>query len=161
MKEELPSDSDTAPASMQGKRGLCPAFPSRASVFVRGSLVMALVLLVWPAPEEPPTSWIATPEEVAQFAPDAGVGEETLASAEAAPRAVLPPSYLGLRMPKDPIPGQKKPPCAPGQRAINGGCWFGPSATLKPPCGSEAFDYDDGCYMPVFPAPRQPTSDTP
>jgi eukaryotic-like serine/threonine-protein kinase len=163
--EELPSesDSDTEPASTRGEHPSAPVFPSWAGAFVMGSLVMALlVLLVRPAPEEPHPPWIATPEEVAQFAPDAGVGEEALASFQNMPRAVLPPSYLGLRMPKEPIPGQKKPPCEPDiQKVINGGCWVGPLGTRKPPCGSEAFDYDDGCYMPVFPPPRQPASGTP
>ena len=101
------------------------------------------------------------PKEVERFAPDGGVGEEALSSAQSAPRVAVPPSFLGLRIPKEPMPGQKKPPCAIGQRVINGGCWFGPNAMAKPPCGSEAFEYDDGCYMPVFPAPRQPTSEPP
>jgi eukaryotic-like serine/threonine-protein kinase len=154
--------SDTDPASTQGERRPLPAFPVLVGAFMMGGLFMALLVFqVRPRPEEPPPPWIATPEEVAQFAPDAGVGEEALTSVQAVPRVVLPPSYVGLRMPKEALPGQKKPPCAPGQRAINGGCWFGPSATLKPPCGPEAVEYDDGCYMPVFLAPRQPTSDTP
>jgi eukaryotic-like serine/threonine-protein kinase len=94
--------------------------------------------------------------------PDAGVGEEVLLSAQDVPRAAVPIYGVVRPMPKQPFPGQLKPPCDPdSQRVINGGCWFGPSSGLKPPCGKNAFEYEDGCYVPLFDPPRQPTSDSP
>lgn len=91
---------------------------------------------------------------------DGGVGDEAVTSVVAVPKAGVPIYALGLPMPRQPYPGQKKPPCVPElQRAINGGCWAGPHATKKPPCGPAAFDYDDGCYIPVIDAPRMPTSE--
>lgn len=159
--EEILSDTEPTPACRE-RRGF-PTFPVLGAAFMLGAFVMALLpIRRQPAPEEPPSPWLSTPEEVTQFTPDGGVGEEALSSVQNVPRAVVPPSVLGLRMQKEPLPGQKKPPCEPEiQTVINGGCWVGPLGKRKPPCGSEAFDYDDGCYMPVFPAPRQPTSEPP
>jgi eukaryotic-like serine/threonine-protein kinase len=95
-------------------------------------------------------------------APDAGVGEMALASAQAFPRNPAPILALGLPMPKQPFPGQRRPPCDPEvERAISGGCWIGPLASKKPPCGPTWYDYDGGCYAPNLAAPRQPTSDPP
>jgi serine/threonine protein kinase len=108
----------------------------------------------------PPTAekWMAPTVE----APDAGVGDMGLASAHAFPRDPAPNLALGLPMPKQPFPGQRRPPCDPdAERAINGGCWIGPITSKKPPCGTAWYDYDGGCYAPHITAPRQPTSDPP
>jgi len=95
-------------------------------------------------------------------APDAGVGDMVLASAHVLPRNPGPILALGLPMPKQPFPGQRKPPCDPVmEKVINGGCWAGPIGSRQPPCGNVAYDYDGGCYMPSLAAPRQPTSDPP
>jgi len=95
-------------------------------------------------------------------APDAGVGDMALASAQALPRNPAPILALGLPMPKQPLPGQRKPPCDPIlERTINGGCWLGPIGTRKPPCGNLGYDYEGNCYAPNFNGPRQPTSDPP
>jgi serine/threonine protein kinase len=112
------------------------------------------------------TDPIPTPAEESRVppidAPDAGVGDTALASAHALPRNPDPILALGLPMPKQPFPGQRKPPCDPiAERDINGGCWLGPIGTRKPPCGNVAYDYDGGCYAPNFNAPRQPTSNPP
>jgi serine/threonine protein kinase len=178
--EESLSDTDSAqdsarssPHSREERREpIAPLTPlpfwlSLASAgLVSGVVVALVVLLVRPGPPEPatsPTPRLATPEEVAQFAPDAGVGEEALMAVMEEPSAEEPALLsLARAMPSKPFEWQKRPPCAPKtQRAINGGCWFGPVATQKPPCGAEAFDYDDGCYMPVATPPRQPNAVTP
>ena len=85
-----------------------------------------------------------------------------MASAAQSPRPVSPSFALGLPMRREPFPGQKKPPCDAEmlQKTINGGCWVGPG-TKKPPCGPEAFDYDGGCYTPIFKLPHSPTSEDP
>jgi serine/threonine protein kinase len=105
-------------------------------------------------------------------APEGRVSKRTVGLAEAdveggvaamdVPRVVMPEHALALPMPKNPFPGQRKPPCDPEmQKAINGGCWAGPIGTKKPPCGKNAVDYDDGCYLPVFDMPAPSTSEQP
>jgi len=71
-------------------------------------------------------------------------------------------SALALPMLKNPLPGQRKPPCEPRtQKAINGACWWVLDPSAKPPCGKSAYDHDDGCYGPVFEGTRPPTSEQP
>ncbi len=163
--------ADTERTSNPGprRRFAVPVWLSLGAAAVAGGLlVMAVSELQRPRPNSPAVpEWspgIAehVPETPAPETPDGGVGDEALASAVNVPRVGVPLYALGLRMPRQPFPGQTKPPCEPEiQRAINGGCWFGPSGTKKPPCGPKAFDYEDGCYMPVFDAPRAPTSEDP
>jgi hypothetical protein len=109
-----------------------------------------------PAPrrEEPP-------RDVAQFAPDAGVGEEALSTAEDLPHTTSPAmTALARPMPQKAFPGQKKPPCEPGYEiAALGACWA--VFEKKPPCGSGGYELDGLCVRAVFPAPRQPTSNQP
>jgi serine/threonine protein kinase len=143
------------------------AWLSWASAAAVGGLIMAFVEhLRRPGPVEPagqePARATQDWHAPAVDTPDAGVSEEALASAQGIPRTGVPAYAIGLPMPKSPFPGQRKPPCDPRtQRAINGGCWTGPIGTERPPCGSSAFDHDDGCYVPFFDAPRAPTSDPP
>ncbi|MDC0710376.1 serine/threonine-protein kinase [Stigmatella sp. ncwal1] len=69
------------------------------------------------------------------------------------------PHGLSLDMPKEPLPGQRRPPCPRPQIGLQGGCWFELRAT--PPCGEGAYAWKDACYSPV-PAPQRPsTSDKP
>jgi serine/threonine protein kinase len=71
-----------------------------------------------------PQPWIATHEEMAQFAPDAGVGEEVHSSFHDPPRAAMPVYGLRLPMPKTPLPGQRRPPCDPDSEMMAlGACW--------------------------------------
>jgi len=89
---------------------------------------------------------------------DGGV-DEVLAAAEAHPTYGVPSTLLGLPMPKQPRPGQRRPPCGEAQRQINGACWWRVEGR-KPPC-EEAYEYDGRCYLPVERAERTPTSDEP
>ncbi|SEL06275.1 Protein kinase domain-containing protein [Stigmatella aurantiaca] len=67
---------------------------------------------------------------------------------------------VGLGMPKKPFPGQRRPPCRPQyEREINGGCWSPPRDAPPPPCGDNAFDWQDGCYIPVLELRRPSTSE--
>lgn len=62
-------------------------------------------------------------------------------------------------VPKQPLRGQKLPPCDAGLRevAINGGCWVGPFA---PPCG-RLHEYENQCYRAVAADPKEPVSEKP
>jgi eukaryotic-like serine/threonine-protein kinase len=127
-----------------------------------GCAVMAfVVLLARPAPEGSHAPWLVPSEEMAQFVPDTGVGQEALSSVQDLPRAVMPLVLpVGVPMPKKPFDGQRKPPCDPDTEiAVMGACW----AVLKKeaPCGPKAFDYEGRCLRASFDAPRQPTSDPP
>jgi hypothetical protein len=110
------------------------------------------------SPERAP--WIAPPEEVAQFAPDAGVSEEALSSVHDVPRAVVPYLTVGRPMLKQPLDGQRRPPCGRGETPINGGCWV-EVGREKPPCGDKMFEYEGYCYLPSFDEPPRPTSNPP
>ncbi len=100
--------------------------------------------------------------EVAQFAPDAGVGEEVLASVEAVEKRVGPWILaLGRPIPSKPYPDQRRPPCERGEKEINGGCWVGPLRDEVPPCGDKMFEYQGGCYFASFAGPKTPTSGEP
>ena len=109
-----------------------------------------------------PAPWLTTPEEIAQFAPDAGVTEEALARAEnMIPRVGPFVASFGRAMPPQPFPTQRRPPCVRGEWEINGGCWFKVDEREKPPCGDKMFDYEGRCYLVSFNDARQPTSGEP
>lgn len=108
-----------------------------------------------------PPPWIDEPDEVAQFAPDAGVADEGVASVQDVPQVVLPARMsFGRPMPTTPLRGQRRPPCPRGDREINGACWV-KVADETPPCGDTMFDYAGGCYKVSVDMPRQPTSEDP
>jgi hypothetical protein len=168
--------SDTEPAHPPGPRSTGeeryrrrPAFPAWLSLasagLVSGMVVALAVLVVQPSRPEPAferSAFLATPEELAQFATDGGVAEEALATVQNAPRAVMPLVLtVGEPIPKKPPEGQKKPPCGPGQVAINGACWAGPIKGQEAPCQQGMFDHEGECYFAIYDAPRQPTSGTP
>jgi serine/threonine protein kinase len=89
--------------------------------------------------------------------PNGGVGNGALTEAWNFPSTGRLNYAIGLRMPKTPLPDQRKPPCERGETTINGACWV-KVADEKPPCGPKMFDYGDGCYMPSADPPHQPSS---
>jgi hypothetical protein len=96
-------------------------------------------------------------EEQATGLADAGV-EESLASAVVTSSAKANPEWISRELPKNPLPGQRKPPCTPRkERAINGACWV--HLGMDAPCGDE-FEWEGRCYMISYATPRQPTSDS-
>ncbi len=138
---------------------------SWAAAAMVGGLVVGMMLKPSrPLPSEPepsePAPWIATPEEIKQFAPDAGVSEEALSTAHDVPQAVVPHFTVGRPMLKKPLQGQRRPPCGRGETPINGGCWV-EVGREKPPCGDKMFEHEGYCYFPAFDEQRQPTSDEP
>jgi hypothetical protein len=81
------------------------------------------------------------------------------ATSELAPmRTDSTPRAVGLPMPEKPFPGQRTPPCTRhGEVEIRGGCWYALRDAL-PPCKEDAYDWNRACYLPSYPARRQPTS---
>jgi eukaryotic-like serine/threonine-protein kinase len=172
-----PTFSSDLSTSSESSRSLSSTVPKRrpygtsfpiwlswaSAAMVGGTLVTLAAELHWSSSPAPEASSASEERYVPQRdIPDAGVGDEALLSAQDVPRAAVPTYGIGRSMPNEPFPNQRKPPCDPdSERVINGGCWFGPSGTRKPPCGKNAFEYEDGCYVPMFDPPRQPTSDPP
>jgi serine/threonine protein kinase len=141
-----------------------PIWLSWASAAMVGGTLVTIGAEVHRSSSSEPEAWSASEERHVPHrdTPDAGVADEALLSAQDVPRAAALIYGMGRALPKQPYPNQRKPPCDPvSERVINGGCWFPRSGTLKPPCGKNAFEYEDGCYVPMFDPPRQPTSDPP
>lgn len=141
-----------------------PIWLSWASAAMVGGTLVALATESHRSSSPKPEPWSSSEERHVPHrdAPDAGVGDEALLSAQDVPRAPVPSYGVGRAMPEQPFPNQRKPPCDPeSERVINGGCWFPRSGTTKPPCGKNAFEYEGACYVPMFTTPRQPTSDPP
>jgi hypothetical protein len=72
---------------------------------------------------------------------------------------------LGAPLPEQPFPGQSKPPCKrTGEVELQGACWLR-LADAKPPCKEEgkedAYLWKGACYLPSYPAGREPTSSPP
>ena len=70
------------------------------------------------------------------------------------------PGGLSLEMLKEPLPGQRRPPCPRAQSNIRGGCWV-EVAKVSPPCGDVFYEWKGACYAPVAAPQRPSTSDTP
>jgi hypothetical protein len=102
----------------------------------------------------------AAADERAVGLADGGV-DGVLAAAEPQPSYRVPGDELATPVPEKPEPGQRKPPCKPSYRAINGGCWIHVT-TMKPPC-EDSYEHDGKCYLPVIPRGRSqpPTSGEP
>ncbi|HVG60977.1 MAG TPA: serine/threonine-protein kinase [Hyalangium sp.] len=93
-----------------------------------------------------------------------GVGDSASGSASltlAPMRTDSTPSAVGLPMPEKPFPGQRTPPCnRNGEVELRGGCWYAlRDATL--PCKEDAYEWNRACYLPSYPARRQPTTQPP
>jgi serine/threonine protein kinase len=169
--EEVLSGTDSAPSSESSSSEEEEWRPSNelrawlswaSAAMVGGLLVLFGAQLIRTISEqEPAPPWRATAEEVVQFAPDAGVGDEVLQAVEDLPSAGVSPSAIGREMPKQPFPGQRKPPCEPRlETEIMGACWVRVGSETSP-CGMKMFDWGGMCFTPSFTAPRQPTSDGP
>jgi hypothetical protein len=160
------SSTDSTRAGRRRRREVgVPDWLAQALVALAGGLVVVLVLLVvllLSRAGEPAPRWMEDRhQEVARFAPDAGVGDEALSTVEDVPHSTASAAMaLARPMPSKAFPGQKKPPCeARHETAALGACWVVLAA--KPPCGTGAYELDGLCVRAVFPAPRQPTSEQP
>jgi eukaryotic-like serine/threonine-protein kinase len=83
---------------------------------------------------------------------DAAAGELSVPSAVQESE----PSGLRLEIPKEPLPGQRRPPCPRLQINIRGGCWI-QVLQASPPCGDSAYEWKGACFSPVA-APLRPST---
>jgi hypothetical protein len=99
---------------------------------------------------------------------DSPEGDSVAVGDSAEPASALDPKLadnarekVGLPMPEDPLPNQRKPPCTRrGEVEIHGGCWFA-LRDATPPCGDEAYAWKGACYLPSEPPQRQPAARPP
>jgi serine/threonine protein kinase len=155
-----PSEPSDAPTQREHSRRRS-SFKALLSTALAAVVVVLALELLKPRPPEPePVPWLATPEELVPFSTDGGIAEEALSSVENVPSAGAPYDSLGLPMPKQPYPWQRKPPCDRGETAINGGCWVWVGGE-SPPCGQKMFEYETRCYKPSVDTPRMPTAGEP
>lgn len=106
------------------------------------------------------------PEPQASDQPDAdtSLGEESLASVSPGEAPPESKERISQKMPDEPLPTQKRPPCtARVALVINGGCWrpAPPGAELAP-CDNDLYEYKGRCYDPILiKGERVPTSNEP
>jgi hypothetical protein len=90
------------------------------------------------------------------------LGDAALSSSAAVAK---PPSGGAIteEVPKQPLPGQRKPDakgrCPKKQVAINGGCWLKVDFDVDE-CRGNVYVYRSGCYLPALVSTRQPTSNS-
>jgi serine/threonine protein kinase len=129
--------------------------------------VTALAVIVFCQGEDEPhereseVAWIeAQGTKQAQDGGTKGLGEEALSARVDAQETPAPASStFSEPVPKDPLPGQRRPPCPrPEVVEINGGCWYG--GEIKPPCG-DFYEWQGACYLPVMGRTRVPTTQEP
>jgi serine/threonine protein kinase len=148
------------PESQERSQALTPPGSARASEpdlrwvpWLAAGVLLSLSLL-WERTGPPPLPAIVL------AAPDAGTADDWVGVADASgtvPVFAMDPEtqllIMGPEMPKAPLPGQRRPPCARGEVEIRNGCWI-----LTPQCPDYAYTWRGSCYMPVLPQGRPPTS---
>jgi hypothetical protein len=112
-----------------------------------------------------------TPSEVAQvdapkaeWAPDAGtrsLGDDAMMTRVEAPASPVTSNAVAQKIPQQPFPRQRRPPCKNSWEVeINGGCWS-LLAGSAPPCTFGNYEWQGACYNPSLEPPRPPTSEDP
>ncbi len=97
----------------------------------------------------------------AQDGSTAGLAEAEEARQAIEPRRSAENSSISREMPKEPLPGQLRPPCkAEHEEVIRGGCWTA-LLRMKPPCGKDSYEWRGVCYLASFPTVPPATSDKP
>lgn len=130
------------------------------------TLALAVVGPCLTAPEwisEPPERTQAEAQE-AGMAPDAGtrgLGDDALTTRFEIQSIPSESRSISLDMPKQPLSGQRRPPCKRDwEKIIHGGCWVR-VADKKPPCGDDTYQWQEECYDPAWDRSRPPTTQNP
>jgi hypothetical protein len=141
------------------------AAPLRSFLTTGSVLLVALGLVcvsVAPRPE-----WLTAMQADASdagTAPDGGtrgLGEDSLGSRVDAQQVPLAAKAISENMPKQPLPGQRRPPCRGNDvEVIHGACWIRLNG-VEPPCGDNEYLWKGVCYYPVLSSTRPPTSQPP
>ena len=161
--KEPPKKATGAKPQLRREHSSEPAF-LRLLWLLPGAGLLALVISA--RGEYKPGQTLEEPEENQAEQRNAGqadggtaLGEETLAAVSVEPKVPLSWPSVGARMPKEPLPGQRKPPCnLDGAIEIRGGCWL-TNSNKKLPCEDGFYEWNGGCYWPILSPGRVPTSD--
>jgi len=108
--------------------------------------------------EEPVEEKAKAPDAGTADGGTAGPAEDALTVASVPAEVRVAYGNMAIGQLKEPLPGQRKPPCPPGEAAIQGGCWLLRS-DMKPPCMTGYYEWGGRCYVPIFPQSRPPTSE--
>ncbi len=92
------------------------------------------------------------------------LGKAVLTSQPQATKPSSSAASVTAPVPKEPLKGQRRPPCDSHQVEINGGCWLAvhdvtDGVHLKAPCREATYSHDGKCYTPSYVPPRPPTSE--
>lgn len=133
-------------------------------VFLAAGVAVAFVYPCWMAPDSSLESRaeLALEAPAMEMTPDAGtkgLGDEALTARVETLEAPSKLEAVTLEIPKQPLAGQRRPPCQRSwEVVINGGCWK-LLAGSKPPCGEGEYEWQEGCYDPALDRKRPPTSE--
>jgi len=141
-----------AVAERRGRHRLVLAALGLATAAGGAVLAMSLLSTGNPFEHQPSNTVVALGDAVAQ------VSEDSTSQTDQSQR-------IGLEMPKEPFPGQVRPPCkgvevelelTPGKRETRS-CWLEVRATAER-CKENGYEHKGGCYRPSYPPPRLPQS---
>lgn len=136
-------------ATKQAQRwGWGPTWSTELAVALLG-LLLAGILVAWLLPGQREALFVSS--RASREGGRAAVGD----SAEATPASALAPMLtesqvkaVGLPLPENPFPGQRRPPCNRyGEVEIRGGCWYR-LGDAPSPCREDAYDWKGACYLP-------------
>jgi hypothetical protein len=159
---DQPIPASAAPAHPVRRARPPRSFDARAwaaAVIVSAALVLGAWWAVQP---------VEQPVDVAREVAGAGTkGGEPVGLGDGGVTAAVTPSKpalarvgVGLDMPKEPLPGQRRMPCkARYEVGIRDGCWV-LLGNMKPPC-VDSYDWQGVCYAPSYPPERPASSEEP
>ena len=119
-------------------------------------------LMLWPQGTGPSSLGLCSSQQSSTQQGPTSLGDTTLASSRSSEKSPTNRA-VAVEVPPQPLPGQIKPAsnglCSTGLTAINGGCWVKADVPLDA-CKSKVtwVVYRGGCYIPMFPPGREPTS---
>jgi eukaryotic-like serine/threonine-protein kinase len=144
--EHAPARGDIVTRRPSGLSRLRVAAVSGVLLLVTGS---ALQLGYWPR---------MIMQAVAPDVETMGLGEDSLTSREVAQEATPGPEPISRDMERQPLPGQRRPPCQrTGALVINGGCWK-LQANIEAPCDDDDYEWQGACYRPIYDRRRVPNT---
>jgi serine/threonine protein kinase len=133
---------------------------------ILGGMLLLFSAIVWrgPAPpaELPSVAQVEAPEvELALDGGTRGLGDDALAARVEAPASPSTLETVSRKIPEQPLPDQRRPPCQfSWEVEINGGCWR-LLAGSTPPCAEGDYEWQGACYDPALIRKRVPTSEDP
>jgi hypothetical protein len=164
-KARLPIKALDAP--VHGLRERWPVLMHRARAvapWMVAAAGVALVVGTWWSTYPPTVERLTRGEQEGR---DGGTEEGSVGLGDAMPRSPMSldplesePVGVCLEMPKQRLPGQRRPPCKKPEIEINGGCWAR-AGGLAPPCDDRSYEWENACYWPLLDLPRSPTSELP